>query len=99
VTLDRASLLRLLREARRVALVPTILWVIYLVVAELFGAATTVRGLISPDDVSPGLLALGAVALVLRGVAFFVAPALLVYGVSARLLQPRGAQNATPPSG
>ena len=95
MTIDRGRLRRILREARQVALVPAILWVAYLALAAIFGAATTDRGLVSPDDLELGLLALGAATLGLRALALGLAPALLVYKLSARLLRPRRAPDAT----
>ena len=94
MTVDRASLRRILRETRQVALVPAILWVAYLVLAAIFGTATTDRGLVSPDDLDLGLLALGAATLGLRAVALCLAPALLAYKLSARLLRPRSDPDA-----
>jgi hypothetical protein len=87
VRIDRERLRRAAREARRIALLPAIGWIAYLVVSAIFGVATARVGLVWPDDIDLGLLLLGVAALALRVVALFVLPALVVYRVSSRLLR------------
>jgi hypothetical protein len=87
VRIDRERLGSALREARRIALWPAILWVAYLIAEAIFSATTERRGLVSPDDLSFGLLFLGAAVLALRIVALFVLPAVVVYRISSWLLR------------
>jgi hypothetical protein len=89
VKIDRTKLKSAAREARRIALWPLILWIAYLILSLVFDAVTEGRGLVSPDDLSFGLLFLGAAVLSLRIVALFILPAVVVYGVSKRLLRTR----------
>lgn len=89
MTIDRQRVKRIARETLRAALVPAILWLVYLAVAAIFGAATDGGGLVSPDGLDLGIVILGAAMLALKVVAIFVLPAVVVYRLSARLLRPR----------
>jgi len=96
VKIERGSLKHAAREAKRIALWPAILWVAYLILSLVFGAVTERRGLVSPDDLDPGLLFLGAAVLSLRIVALFILPAVVVYRVTRRLLRPRAESEGSP---
>lgn len=93
---DRQQVKQILGEARKIALVPAIVWLAYIAVALIFEAAAERRGLVTPVDIDLGLLLLGAAVLSLRMVAIFVLPAVVIYKLSARLLSPRASRRPGP---
>jgi len=69
---------------------PILMVVAYWVLVFLFGQVTEHEGLISPSgDVSTFVVLLGALVLVLRLVAFFVLPAVVLYRVGLRIVDGR----------
>jgi len=64
----------------------------------LFAWLSESGGLLSPDGVNPALVLLGVVVLVLRLVALFVLPPLIVYRLVRRALSSSPASPSAPPS-
>lgn len=89
MTVERDRVKQVLREARRIVLVPAIIWIVYLAIAAIYGASTERGGLVSPDGLDLGIVLLGAATLALKLVAIFVLPAVVVFRLSSRLLRPR----------
>jgi hypothetical protein len=89
-----AGLRKLPRSVRAAA------WIVgvYVAVTLAFAFATTTTGLLSASGApNLGVLALGAVFLVLRLAAYFVAPALLVYALLGAILSRARAASSVGP--